>query len=70
MIIASVLLFYKGALTRRDIREMPPRELYGYIRAANILSGEEPEKEGLHGEDAINALMNDPAIKVKDGDTR
>ena len=50
---------------------MPNRELLSYMDAANKLEqSNEPEKEGLSGEAAIVAMMNDPAIRKSDGYTR
>ena len=44
---------------------MPPRELEGYIKAANTIAKEsEPEKQGVSGEAALEAMKFDPAIKV------
>lgn len=64
MAIAGILKYYNGALTRKDIKEMPNRELLSYIDAANKMETEPEKKEGLSGEDALNAMRLDPAIKV------
>jgi hypothetical protein len=70
MAIASVLKYYNGAITRSDVKSMPNRELLSYIDAANKLEGESPKEKGLEGQDAINAMKYDPAIRIKDANIR
>ena len=61
-----MIKYYEGGITLSDIRSMPDIELYGYIDAANKMSGEaEPKKNGLTGQKAIDAMKTDPSIRFE-----
>jgi hypothetical protein len=64
--MAMILKQYQGAISLTELKQMPSRELMGYVDALNTMNDmAEPKKEGLEGQDALNAMKLDPAIRCE-----
>ena len=64
--IAAVVRFYKGGITKEDIRNMTPDQFNICVEEIdNIARLESGEK--LPSKDMMNDIKNDPAFRRKNG---
>ena len=64
--IAAVVRFYKGGITKEDIRNMTPDQFNGWVKEIDNVASLE-SGESTPSKDMMNEIKNDPAFRRRNG---